>query len=64
MPFANGEPIHVPPPPVPAGDQGANDLTAALGDEKSGRGIRDQPLDVIEAVGRSCVLTPRLGPKP
>lgn len=63
MPFADGEPVHVAPPPVPAGDQGADDLTVALSHQKGGRRVLDQALDVIQAVGRRCVLAPGLGPK-
>lgn len=62
MPFANGEPIHVPSPPVPAGNQSTDNLTTALGDQKGGRGAGDQALDVIQAVRGTCVLTPRLSP--
>lgn len=62
MPFANGEPIHVPSPPVPTGNQDTDNLTTALGNQKRGRGAGDQALDVIQAVGPACVLTPRLGP--
>jgi hypothetical protein len=47
MPFANGEPIHVPSPPVPAGNQSTDNLSAALGDQQGGRGAGDQALDVI-----------------
>jgi hypothetical protein len=64
MPFVNGEPVHVPPPPIPAGDQSADDLTVALGDQKGGRGAGDQALDVPETVRRARVLAPRLGPQP
>lgn len=63
MPFANSEPIHVPSPPVPTSNQSTDNLIAALSNQKSRRGISDQALDVIKAVGRTCVLTPRLGPK-
>jgi len=62
MPFANGEPIHVPSPPIPAGNQSTDDLTPALGDQKGGRGAGDQALDVIQAIRRTCVLTPLLSP--
>jgi hypothetical protein len=62
MPFAHSEPIHVPPPPIPASDQSTDDLTATLGNQKGGRGISNQALDVLQAVGRSCVLTPSLSP--
>lgn len=62
--LVNDEPVHVPPPSIPAGNQGADDLAAALSDQKGGRGISDQALDVIEAIGSACVLAPRLGPQP
>jgi len=62
MPFANGEPVHVPPPPVPAGDQGTDDLSVVLGNQKGARRISGQALDVIEAVGRRGMLTPLLSP--
>jgi hypothetical protein len=62
VPFADGEPVHVPSPPVPTGNQSTDDLTVALGNQKGGRGICNQALDVIEAVGGGCVLAPRLGP--
>lgn len=47
MPFANGEPIHVPSPPIPAGNQSTDDLIAALSDQKGGWVVGDQALDVI-----------------
>lgn len=47
MPFANGEPIHVPSPAIPAGNQSTDNLTAALGDQKGGGGIPNQALDII-----------------
>ena len=62
MPIANSKPVHVPSPPIPAGNQSADDLPVALGDQKGGRGAGDQALDVIWAVRRACVLTPRLSP--
>ena len=62
MPGVNGKPIHVSSPAIPAGDQSAGDLIAALGDQESGRGICDQTLDVVQAVSRRCVLAPRLSP--
>jgi hypothetical protein len=62
VPFAHGEPVHVPSPPIPAGNQSTDNLTIALGDQKGGRGAGDQALDVILAVRRTCVLTPRLSP--
>lgn len=64
MPSADGEPVQVPPPPIPAGNQGANNLAVALGDQEgSWRVEGDQALDVIQAVRRACVLAPRLGPE-
>lgn len=62
MPLANGEPIHVPSPPIPAGNQSTDDLTTTLGDQEGGRRAGDQGLDVSQAVRRTCVLTPRLSP--
>ncbi len=62
IPFANSEAIHVPSPPIPTSNQSTDNLIAALGDQKGGRGIGDQALDVIYAVRRTCVLTPRLSP--
>jgi hypothetical protein len=47
MPFMNGEPIHVPSPPIPAGNQSADDLITALSDQKGGRGAGNQALDVF-----------------
>lgn len=47
MPFTNCEPVHVPSPPVPAGNQSTDNLTAALGDQNGSRGVGDQALDVI-----------------
>jgi hypothetical protein len=52
-----------PAPSVPTGNQCSEDLVAALGDEEHGRGTRDQPLDVAEAVGGACVLASRLSQK-
>ena len=48
--------------PSQAGNQSAGDLATALGNQQGGRGISDQPLDVIWVVGGTCVLTPRLSP--
>ncbi|HKB50097.1 MAG TPA: hypothetical protein VKC63_01550 [Solirubrobacterales bacterium] len=62
MPFANGEPIHVPSPPIPTGNQSTDNLTTALGDQKGGWGAGDQALDIIETVRRACVLTSCLSP--
>jgi hypothetical protein len=62
VPVANSEPIHVPSPPIPAGNQSTDNLIALLSNQKGRRGISNQALDVIEAVGRSCVLTARLSP--
>lgn len=62
MPFANSEPIHVPSPPIPASNESTDNLIVALSNQKSGRGIRNQALDIIQAVRRSCVLAPRLSP--
>jgi len=63
MPFVNSEPVHVPSPPVPTGNQGTNNLIAALGDQKGGRGICDQALDIVEMVCRGRVRAPLLRPK-
>lgn len=62
MSLANGEPIHVPPPPIPSSNQSANDLIAALSNQEGGRGLSNQALDVTEAIDRSCVLAPRFSP--
>jgi hypothetical protein len=61
--FVNGESIHVASPPVPAGNQGPDNLIAALGNQKGRGGIRDQAFDVGEMVCPGCVLTSRLRPK-
>jgi hypothetical protein len=47
MPLTNGEPIHVPSPPIPGGDQSTDNLAIALSDQECGRGAGDQALDVI-----------------
>jgi hypothetical protein len=57
------EPVHVPPPPIPRSDQSTNDLAAALGNQERGRGMLDEPLNVLQAVGRARVLAPLLLPK-
>jgi hypothetical protein len=63
MPVADGQPIQIPSPAVPAGNQSANDLIVALGNQKGSWGADgDQALDVIRPVRRACVLTPPLGP--
>lgn len=61
---ANSEPVHIPSPAVPTGDQGTDDLAIALGNQKGGGGISNQAFDIIQAIGRTRVLTPRLSPKP
>lgn len=63
MPIADGEPIHVPSPPIPGGDQGPDYLPVPLGHQEGSRGIGDQTLDVIEAVGRARVLASSLRPQ-
>ena len=63
MPFANSEPVHVPSPAIPAGNQRTDDLVAALSDQQGSRGIPDQTLDVLQAIGRGSVPTPLLGPQ-
>jgi hypothetical protein len=63
MPLANSEPIHVPSPTIPTGNQSTDNFIAVLSDQKGRRRISNQTLDVIQAIGRSCVLTPRLSPK-
>jgi hypothetical protein len=45
--LANGEPVHVPAPPIPSGDQRTDDLTAALSNQKGRRGVRNQALDIL-----------------
>lgn len=62
MTFPNSKPVHVPSPPVPAGDQSTDDLPVVLGHQKGGRGISDQALNVVEPVSRRGVLTPRFSP--
>lgn len=63
MSIADGEPIHVPSPPVPGGDQGADDLPVSLGYEESSRGFINQSLDFIKPIRRTCVLTAALCPQ-
>jgi hypothetical protein len=63
LPLAHSEPVHVPSPPIPAGNQGADYLIAAHGNQKGSRGCIDQALDVSEAVGSARVLTSLLSPK-
>jgi len=63
QPVANGETVYVPSPPVPAGDQSADDLLTALGDKESRRGIGDQVLDVLRPVGGGRVPASRLSPE-
>ena len=63
MLLANGEPVQVPPPAIPAGDQGADDLATTLRYQQGSGGIGgDQALDVLRTVRRACVFTPLLGP--
>jgi hypothetical protein len=63
MPIADGESIQVPSPPVPGGDQGADDLPVSLGYEESGRGFIDQSLDVIKTIRCTCMLAAGLCPQ-
>jgi hypothetical protein len=62
MRLANGEPIHISPPPVPRGNQGTEDFSTTLGYKQDSWGIDDQTLDVIYAIRCACVLASRLGP--
>lgn len=63
MPFVNGKPVHVPSPPIPPGDQGTDNLIAALSNQEGRRRISNQALDVVQMVRPRCVLAPRPSPK-
>jgi hypothetical protein len=63
LPIADGEPIHIPSPPVPGCDQRTDDLPVPFGNQEGSRGFGNQALDVIEAVGRACVLAASLCPQ-
>ena len=62
MSITDSKPVHVPPPPVPGGYQGADYLPVPLGYQEGSGGLSDQALDVIEAVGRARVVAPSLRP--
>jgi len=62
MSITDGKPVHVPSPPVPGGNQGTDYLPVSLGYQEGSGGLRDQALDVIEAVGRAGVVAPSLRP--
>jgi hypothetical protein len=62
MLFVNCESVHIPSPAIPAGNQSTDDLIAALGNQEDSRGVCNQALDVLYAVSRGSVPTPRLSP--
>jgi len=59
----NGQPIHVSPPAVPCSDQHAHDRTVGVGNEQTPRGLREQPLHIVESISGARVLTPSLLPQ-
>ena len=62
-PTANGQPIHVPSPPIPGSNQSANDLGVSLGNQESSWGVDYQPPHILQAVNRRCMHAPRLRPQ-
>jgi hypothetical protein len=54
LPFANSEPIHVPPLSVPSGDQGADDLLTASAIRKA---VARDPFRRGRMAGGSCQAT-------
>jgi hypothetical protein len=62
MPLTHSQPIHVPSPSVPCGDQGADDLPVSLGYQESGGRIRDETLNVFQATDSAGVFTSSLLP--
>jgi hypothetical protein len=62
MSFANSKSVHISSPPIPSGNQGADDFVVALGNQKRGRGIASQAFNVIEVVLRRGVPAPLLSP--
>jgi hypothetical protein len=53
------EPVHVPPPSVPRGDQRAHECAAGVGDEQTLRCLGEQSVDVLDPVGGGCVRAAR-----
>jgi len=62
MPITHSKAVHVPSPPVPGSNQGADYLPIPLGYQEGSRGLGDQALDVIEAVGCAGMATSSLRP--
>jgi hypothetical protein len=64
MLVTNCKPVHVPSPPVPGGDQSADDLAVLLGHQEGGRRLwTDELHDIIEAIGSTRMLAPSLRPQ-
>lgn len=60
----NCKPVHVPSPPVPGGDQSADDFAVLLGHQEGRRRLGSDELhDIIEAIGRARMLAPGLRPQ-
>jgi hypothetical protein len=53
------EPVHVPPPAVPRGDQRAHERAVGIGDEQAPGCLGEQPVDIFDPVGSRCVRTAR-----
>jgi hypothetical protein len=51
----HNEPVHVPSPSVPCGDQRAHERAAGVGDEQAPGCLGEQPVDILDLVGSSCV---------
>lgn len=45
------EPIHVPSPSVPRGDQHAHKRAAGVGDEQASGHLGEQPVDILDPIG-------------
>jgi hypothetical protein len=62
---ANSQPIHVPPPAVPRGDQRTQNGTVGVGvgDKQAARCPCEQPLHILQPVSSARMLAPGLLPK-
>ena len=60
---ANRQPVHVPSPTVPCGDQRTHDHTAGIGNEQAPRRLSEQPLQILESVGGARPLAASFSPQ-
>lgn len=63
LPIADRKSVHIPPPSVPSGDQGTDDLSPAVRHKQGCRGIENHAQDIIDPVWGAGVLASSLCPE-